>query len=561
MLRDLHLRALGVIDDATLELAPGLTALTGETGAGKTMVTTGLGLLLGGRGDAGLVRHGATRALVEGRFVPGDALDPERLDELGAELDGDELLVARQVTEQGRSRAFLGGAQATVTALAEVTAELATIHGQSEQIRLGSSDRQREVLDRACGPDHLRDLAEYQRRFAERRSLQAELLELTTHAQERAREADLLRFGLDEIERVAPVAGEDVTLAALAHRLQAVDDLRALAHRVSVAMSGDEDDDDRPAAVALVGEARKSLSQLSDLDPGADHLHARAIEMATTLNDLAADVSGYLADLEADPAELERVVARQADLGRLTRKYGSTIDEVIEWSRVQAQRLLGLEDSDGRSAELTEQISALTAELDDRAARLGANRRARATGLAEMVGGELAALAMPHARLVFEVVDTPELGPHGLDQVHLLFSANPGSAPAPLGRTASGGELSRVRLALEVVLASDEQGHTFVFDEVDAGVGGAVGLEIGRRLAKLAQRSQVVVVTHLAQVAAFADRHLVVRKASDGQVTSSGVSVVDGDERLRELARMMGGLDEADSALAHARDLLAEAGR
>ncbi|MGJ6978912.1 DNA repair protein RecN [Aestuariimicrobium soli] len=561
MLRELHLSALGVIDDATLELAPGLTALTGETGAGKTMVTTGLGLLLGGRGDAGLVRRGSPRAVVEGRFVPGDTLDAARLDEVGAELDGDELLVARQITEQGRSRAFLGGAQSTVAALAEVTAELATIHGQSEQVRLGSSDRQREVLDRACGGDHLRALAEHQRLFAERRALQTELTELTTHAQERAREADLLRFGLDEIEQVAPQAGEDVALAAQFQRLQATDDLRALAHRVQLALSGDEYSDDQPAAVALTGEARKGLAQLADLDPAAADLFARGVEVAGALNELAADVSGYLADLQADPAELERVVARQADLARLTRKYGSTVDEVIEWSRQQAIRLLGLEDSDGRAAELTERIATLTDQLDERAARLTAARRARATTLADLVQTELAALAMPHARLCFEIIETADLHAHGRDQVQLTFSANPGSALAPLARTASGGELSRVRLALEVVLASDEAGHTFVFDEVDAGVGGAVGLEIGRRLAALATRSQVVVVTHLAQVAAFADRHLVVRKASDGQVTSSDVAEVTGDQRLRELARMMGGLEEASSALAHARDLLAEAAR
>jgi DNA repair protein RecN (Recombination protein N) len=561
MLRDLHLHALGVIDDATLELAPGLTALTGETGAGKTMVTTGLGLLLGARADAGLVRHGQRRALVEGRFTADPSLGGERLDEVGAELDGDELLVARHVTDQGRSRAFVGGAQTTVSALADVTGELATIHGQSEQARLGTSERQRDVLDRACGADHLARLAEYQRRFAERRRLQAELDELTSHAQQRAREADLLRFGLEEIERVAPQTGEDIALAAQFTRLQAVDELRALAYRVSVALSGDEYADDAADAVGLVGEARKGLDHLADLDPSATALRERAVEISSALNDLAADTSGYLADLEADPAELERVVSRQADLARLTRKYGTTVDEVIAWSSEQAARLLDLEDSDGRVGELSVRLQTLTAELEDRAAVLGEDRRRLATDLALRVQDELAALAMPHARLIFEVSTTPELTPHGRDHVQLLFSANPGSVPAPLARTASGGELSRVRLALEVVLADQDAGHTFVFDEVDAGVGGAVGLEIGRRLARLARSSQVVVVTHLAQVAAFADQHLVVRKASDGQVTSSDVAPVAGEARLRELARMMGGLDEADSALAHARDLLAETDR
>lgn len=561
MLRDLHLRALGVIDDATLELAPGLTALTGETGAGKTMVTTGLGLLLGARGDAGLVRHGAPKAVVEGRFVAAPGLDPARLDELGAELDGDELLVARQVTDQGRTRAFIGGAQCTISALAEVTGEMATIHGQSEQMRLASSERQREMLDRACGDEHRDRLRQYQRLFAKRRALQAEVLDLTTHAQERAREADLLRFGLGEIEQVNPSPGEDVTLAAQFMRLQAIDELRALAHRVHVALSGDEYSDDAPSALGLVGEARKGLGSLAEVDPGAVDLQGRMLEASSALIDVAAEVSSYLADLDADPAALEQVVARQSDLARLTRKYGSSIDEVIEWSRVQAQRLLSLEDSDGRLAELGAEIDTLTAQLEDLAGAISATRKAQAGTLSDQVQLELAALAMPHARLIFDVAEAPELTTTGRDQVHLLFSANPGSAPAPLSRTASGGELSRVRLALEVVLADEDEGHTFVFDEVDAGVGGAVGLEIGRRLARLARRSQVVVVTHLAQVAAFADQHLVVHKASDGQVTSSDVSAVTGEKRLRELARMMGGLDEAESALAHAKDLLSEAQR
>ena len=560
MLRELHLRALGVIDDATLELAPGLTALTGETGAGKTMVTTGLGLLLGARGDAGLVRNGAPKAVVEGRFVAAD-LDPARLDELGSELDGDELLVARQVTDQGRTRAFIGGAQCTISALAEISGELATIHGQSEQIRLASAERQREMLDRACGSEHRDHLAQYQRLFSARRALQAEVHDLTTHAQERAREADLLRFGLGEIEQVNPSPGEDVTLAAQFTRLQAIDELRALAHRVHVALSGDEYSDDAPSALGLVGEARKGLGSLAEVDPGAVALQGRMLDASSALMDVAADVASYLADLDADPAALEQIAARQSDLARLTRKYGSTIDEVLEWSRVQATRLLSPEDSDGRLAHLEAEIEALTAQLDDLAGAISATRRAQAGVLSDQVQTELAALAMPHARLIFDVTATPELTVHGRDQVHLLFSANPGSAPAPLGRTASGGELSRVRLALEVVLADENEGHTFVFDEVDAGVGGAVGLEIGRRLARLARRSQVVVVTHLAQVAAFADQHLVVHKASDGQVTSSDVSAVTGDKRLRELARMMGGLDEADSALAHAKDLLSEAQR
>ncbi|GAB3716384.1 DNA repair protein RecN [Mariniluteicoccus flavus] len=557
MITELRIANLGVIDEATLEPAPGLTALTGETGAGKTMVVTSLGLLLGARADTGVVRRGADRARVEGSFaaVPAHVLD--RVREAGGEAD-DELIVTR-VVGGGRSRSIVGGAGVPVTLAGEVAERLITIHGQSEQVRLAQPERQRAILDRYAGAPLAKFMGPYAAAYAERLAVRAELADLRSHARERAREADVLRFGLEEIEKVDLRPGEDAELAAEADRLQAVDDLRLAAHRASGALSGDEADLDAPSALALASEAAKALRQAADTDPTARPLADRAREVGVLASELAADVAGYLADLEADPARLEWIAGRRSALQGLTRKYGEDADAVLAWAADAAGRLGGLTGDDDRIAQLEGRTAELDATIAELAAQIHDARARAAKRLAKAVRTELAALAMPHARLEFALEPLPEPGPTGADQVVLQFTANPGSDPRPLARVASGGELSRIRLALEVVLADDDPAQTLVFDEVDAGVGGAVAVEIGRRLARLARSTQVIVVTHLAQVAAFADTHLVVQKSSDGQVTTSGVRALAPEERERELARMMAGIEASESAIAHARELLAEA--
>ncbi|RLP06940.1 DNA repair protein RecN [Propionibacterium australiense] len=559
MLTSLRISSLGVIDSSEIEPAPGLTAVTGETGAGKTMIVTGLGLLLGERATAGVVRRGADRAQVEGVFTGVESV-AGRLAELGAETDDGELIVARRVFGgTGRSRAWLGGAPAPLGAVGRITGELATIHGQSEQLRLGTPERQREVLDAAGGAELAQLLQDYRAVFEERRRVIAELDERVRHARERAQERDLLAFGLDEISAVDPQPGEDARLAAQAERLQGLDDLRMLAESAGHALSGAADGDaDDPGALGLVGEARRQVRRMADADAQAEPLAAQLDQLAILVQEAAVDLAGYLADLDADPGRLEAITSRRAALAALTRKYGADTDEVLAWAADARERLADLSGDDERIEQLRARRAELDARLTDRAARLHALRAEAAGALAEATGAELAALAMPHARLVFDIEPLPELGPHGGDQVRLLFSANPGTAPAPLARVASGGELSRVRLALEVVLAGGAQGHTFVFDEVDAGVGGRVATEIGRRLKRLAAHSQVIVVTHLAQVAAFADTHLVVAKSTDGQVTSSDVHRVEGADREAEIARLMAGT-VSDTALRHARELLAQA--
>ena len=477
----------------------------------------------------------------------------ERVLAVGGELDDDELIVARHLTAAGRSRAYVGGAQVPAGICSEITGELIAVHGQSEQLRLVEADRQRELLDRFAGPELSADLLRYQERYRARQTLRAELDRLRAEAQQRAQEIDLLTFGLGEVERVDPEPGEDRALAAEAARLQAADDLRLAAQTALTAVAGAEDE--TGGALSDVARARRAVEHAADQDPELAELGRRLAEVSYLLADVAADTARYVDDLDAEPGRLEWIAERRSALSGLTRKYGSTVDDVLGWSASAAQRLVELEASDDRIAALSEQLGQLETELAEDAAILSGRRQAAALEFATAVLTELAALAMPHARLSFALAPT-EPGPYGADQVELQFSANPGSEPRSLAKVASGGELSRVRLALEVVLAGTAASGTLVFDEVDAGVGGKVAVEVGRRLARLARTTQVVVVTHLAQVAAFSDRHYVVVKSDDGQVTTSGVLAVADSDRAVELARMMAGLETTESALAHAGELV-----
>jgi DNA repair protein RecN (Recombination protein N) len=570
MLEELRISALGVIDESVLELGPGFTAITGETGAGKTMVVTALGLLLGGRADSGAVRTGARQARVEGVVRAGDV--PEVLSllaEAGGDLDDDRLLLARQVSSEGRSRAFAGGAGVPAAALGRLADALVAVHGQSDQHRLLRAGAQRDALDRFAGGEVTALRARFQRGYEQLRAVEAELAEVVATARERAREADLLRFGLEEIEKVAPQPGEDHELATEESRLGFADTLRTAAEQARMALSADEGAD----ALGMVAAARRLLDGVSDHDPQAAELAGRLAELSYVLSDLAADVASYASGLETDPARLAAVSERRAALGALTRKYGDTIDEVLAWSATSAERLLALEDTDGLIAQLTERRDGLLAGLSEVGVALSAARTAASEALGSAVTTELAALAMPHARLTVAVTQSEDpdglpvagrrlrMTSTGLDDVELLLAANVGADPRPLAKGASGGELSRVMLGLEVALAGTNPVPTFVFDEVDAGVGGKAAVEVGRRLAMLARTAQVVVVTHLPQVAAFADRHVVVAKSEDGRVTTSGLTVLDDEGRLRELSRMLAGLEDSDSARAHAQELLETARR
>ncbi|WP_371656917.1 MULTISPECIES: DNA repair protein RecN [unclassified Streptomyces] len=571
----MRIRSLGVIDDAVVELSPGFTAVTGETGAGKTMVVTSLGLLLGGRADPALVRIGAKSAVVEGRItLRAGATAAIRAEEAGAELDDGALLLSRTVSAEGRSRAFLGGRSVPVGVLAELADELVAVHGQTDQQGLLRPARQREALDRYAGDAVAGPLAKYAEAYRRLRAVAGELEELTTRARERAQEADLLRFGLDEIAAVEPLAGEDTELAAEAGRLGHAEALASAAALAHAALAGNPEDPESVDATTLVAGAHRALDAVRSHDPALAALAERIGEVGILLGDVAGELAGYADDLDADPLRLAAVEERRAALTGLSRKYGQYGDgmaAVLAWAQEGAARLTELDGDDDRIGELTAERDGLRGELSVLAQELTDARTEAAARFADAVTAELASLAMPHARVSFAVrqvedaegveVDgrTVAYGPTGADEVELLLAPHPGAPARPIAKGASGGELSRVMLAVEVVFAGTDPVPTYLFDEVDAGVGGRAAVEIGRRLAKLAKSAQVVVVTHLPQVAAFADRQLLVEKTNDGTVTRSGVTVLEGEDRVRELSRMLAGQEDSETARAHAEELLATA--
>ncbi|WP_149205462.1 DNA repair protein RecN [Actinotalea subterranea] len=566
MIEEIRIENLGVIGSATVAFGPGLTAITGETGAGKTMVLTGLALLLGGRADATAVRTGAASASAEGCFtVAPDSWVVERAREAGAEVDEDGTLVAlRTVAAAGRSRAYLGGRTVPQAVLAEIAEDLVTVHGQQDQMRLRSPRHQREALDAFAGAEHAATLAEYRRAWTERQEAVAALDQLVGHAQERAREAELLRLGLAEIERVDPQPGEDLELAAESARLGHAEDLRIAAQTAYVSLTGDQDAATVEGAASSVELARRTLEHVAQHDQALAGLVARLAEVGYLVDDVATELAGYGDQLQADPARLEAVHRRRADLTAMSRSYGGTVDAALAWASEAGLRLIELDGGEDRTTALRARLDGLDGRLATLADEITRARRTAAERLASAVTDELAGLAMASARLEVGLVEAAELGPWGAEDVEMRLVAHSGAPARPLGQGASGGELSRVMLAIEVALATaPESGAsrpgTFVFDEVDAGVGGKAAVEVGRRLAELAQQTQVVVVTHLAQVAAFADRHLVVTKSNDGTgdvVTASDVRVVDGADRRSELARMLSGQEDSDAALRHAAELL-----
>lgn len=556
MIEEMRMQGLGVIADAVLPLGPGFTAITGETGAGKTMVVTGLGLLLGQRADSGAVRAGAAQASVAGVWiVPETGEVADIVADAGGELEpvgagAAELYVSRTLNAEGRSRASVGGRAAPAGVLSALAEELVVVHGQSEQLRLRSVAAQRDALDRFGGAAIATALEAYADSFTRWRALDAEIADITENRDRRAEEASRLREALALIEATAPEPGEDEELAARAERLANAEELRLAASLAHGALSNEEGE---PDASALVAEAKRVLERAAD--PALTGIAEVLADIGYRISDAAGQLSVYLADLdESGPHELAAVEERRAALGALIRAHGS-LDEALELWRTGSNRLAELDDDGERIERLEAERAAVREELDERATALTAARTAAASRLGAAVSDELHALAMPDARLEVSVTAGPETA-HGRDDVAILLAPHPGAEPRPVGKGASGGELSRVMLAIEVVIAGTDPVPTFVFDEVDAGIGGAAAIEVGRRLARLAEKSQVIAVTHLAQVAAFANNHLSVVKANDGAVTASSVRRLHGDEREAEMARLLSGLADSDAALTHARELL-----
>lgn len=580
MLSEIRIESLGAIRAATAGFAGGLTVLTGETGAGKTMVVTGLHLLCGARADPTKVRSGADRAVVEGRFATTELSEPlvtrvnELLDSSGGERDDDgSVIAARSVSRDGPSRAYLGGRSVPAKSLSGFTSELLTLHGQNDQLRLMRPEQQRAALDRHA--DIEKPLQRYRRARGEWLGARLDLDVRRRRSRELSQEADRLNFALNEIALVAPQPGEDEALVGDIRRLSELDALRDAVTTAWVILSGGGDDAgvaDGPPATNAVAAARAALEGTEDgvLIALAEQLSGAL----AVLVDVSSELSRFLSELPTDASTLETKLARQAELRTLTRKYAADIDGVLEWAHGSRDRLAQLDVSEGALGELERRVDELHTEVVCAAQEVTNVRVRAAKGLAKAVTAELAGLAISGAKFTIDVgriearaEDSAPLtldsgavvhaGRDGVDSVDFGFAAHPGSDVLPLNKSASGGELSRVMLALEVVLAASTEGTTMVFDEVDAGVGGRAAVQIGRRLAQLARTHQVIVVTHLPQVAAYADVHLVVEAPDGGKNTkSSGVRRLDDRDRVAELARMLAGLGETDSGRAHARELL-----
>jgi len=554
VLRELHISGLGVIRDLDLELTEGLTVLTGETGTGKTMLTVGLALAGGARGGAHLVGPGAKAARVQARFeVPdGWVSNPIGPDDVSVDwIEDGEVILARSVGTDGKSSARIGGQLTTASALSDVSARLIEIHGQHGSLRLLDPSTQTAFLDRYAGAQHLAAVASYAESYQRATAARRALRRLEDDARDRERELDLLRYQVEEIRSVAPEPGETDALRSEENRLAHGERLLELAAAAEEILAAEGGVAEGSASVV------RGLGSIVELDAAAAGLAARAEALAAEAAELGRDLRAYREGLALDPARLASIRERIGELKGLQRKYGPGDAEVIAFLDEASARILSLAGADERLEELRAEVEALGPAVTTLAEQVTAGRMGARTALADALGEEIQDLGMPGAAIQVALGSLPEPGPSGAERVELRFRGGPGQPWLTFAKAASGGELSRVMLACRSVLADLDDVPTLVFDEVDAGIGGQAGLAVGRRLARLAMTRQVVVVTHLPQIACFADQHVRVRK--DEGVAQ--LDVLDDRERIPELSRMLAGLEGSEHGASHAEELLAEAAR
>ena len=558
-LEQLSIRSLGVIESAELEFTPGFTVLTGETGAGKTMVLTALGLILGAKSDADFVRTGSDRLLVSSRFRLPERLHESVLD-LDGEIEGGEVLIARSVSQAGKSRITVGGAQVTAAQVNTLAAELVEVHAQSSTARLLKPAIQRELLDTYGGYES--ELSSYQNAFTEYKDLASRIKELRKALLERDREIAALKIFVEDFTEANPQPGELLEIENELSRLGSVESINS---EVTSALNALEDEDQ--SAINFLQQARKHLETLRGKDSDLEPILDRFLDSVYAIQEVSGELGRYLSALEANPARFEELQLRKSKLNTLLKKYGKGSERdsaylaLIEEGENAALKIADLTGGDARLAQMENELESTFKKLSKSAHALTKVRISTGEELSSLVSTELTALSMPNSKVIlaFESADSKDPKNYtesGLDEVKFLFTSHTGAAPLPLAKAASGGELSRVMLSIEIVLAKNSPVGTYIFDEVDAGVGGKVAIEVGRRLHKLAQSSQVIVVTHLPQVAVWADNHLVVSKDETGSYSQSSVVRVENEARKREIARLLSGQDQSVSAQEHAAELL-----
>ena len=567
-LEEISIRNLGIIDTSSLELSKGLNVLTGETGAGKTMILTALSLLLGAKSDSSLVRHGSERLVTSATFSIPQSLTAQ-IHDLGGLVEDGSLILTRSVSSDGKSKATASGATVNASTLGEITEPLIAIHGQSANTQIVKSVRQRELLDLFAGTNLQSVLVEYQEIFNTYNEMKAKLKALVTNASARDSQIADLELLTKQWSTLKPTRNEFAAVDDEIRKLASVEDLRVAASGASGAI-GEED----AGVLTVLGQARKFLEAAKGKDQALDEIATSVAESFFLIDDAHAALVSYLASLEADPSRLDFLQERKAALVAFVKKWGgagSVDEEMAEIAiRVKSAKemIADLNGGQDRIAELESEIKTVKAELLAGAKKVSATRVIAAAKLSDGVSAEIAGLSMPHTRFYADVLSPDYEGSlkesdftiTGCDEILMSIQAHKDGPKVALGKGASGGEMSRIMLALEVVIAASAPVGTYIFDEVDAGVGGKAAIEVGRRLHALSEHAQVIVVTHLPQVAAWADRHFVVAKDSDGQIVQSGVSQLDEQARVTEIARMLAGLDESVSAQEHAAELLAMRG-
>jgi len=557
-LEEISIRSLGVIESSNIEFKPGLTVLTGETGAGKTMVLTALGLVLGSKSDSDLVRAGQERAIVTGKFSVPKELAMQIID-AGGEIEEESVVISRTVSTAGKSRVLVGGVVSSAAAVSSFASSLVEIHAQSSSSKLTKPGVARELLDRFAGLD----LTSYQDTFDQYQQMLRRINELKDQLSQADRQIAELSELADDFARLNPKSGE---LVEIENEIAKLGSVEVLNQAVSVALNLFENED--LSAVNMLQQIRKSLDQVNGKDKQLDAITERYTESLLNLQDISSDLSSYLLQLEADPNRFEKLQDRKASLNSLLKRYGKGSDKEAAFEQLLVdgksakERIADLSGGDQRVAELQKEADSLFKQLQEQGLALSQSRKINGGKLASQVTDEVRSLSMPNASFIIEqtvgdVKNSKSFTSHGIDEISILFSAHSGGTPLALNKVASGGELSRVMLALEVVIAEAEPVGTYIFDEVDAGVGGKAAIEVGRRLSKLSKSAQVIVITHLAQVAAWADNHLVVKKSENGLVTQSDVMEVSATERKIEIARMLSGQEDSQTAQEHAGELLA----
>ena len=568
-LEEISIRNLGIIDTSSLELSRGLNVLTGETGAGKTMILTALSLLLGAKSDSALVRHGSERLVTSATFSIPSSLSAQ-IEDLGGIVEDGSLILTRSVSSDGKSKATASGATVNASTLGEITEPLIAIHGQSANTQIVKSVRQRELLDLFAGDDLQSVLAEYVEVFNTYNEMKAKLKALVTNASARDSQIADLELLAKQWVSLKPTRNEFAAVDDEIRKLASVEDLRIAASGASSAIGEEES-----GVLTVLGQARKFLEAAKGKDQALDEIAGSVSESFYLIDDAHAALVSYLASLEADPSRLDYLQERKAALTAFVKKWGgagSVDDEMAELAiRVKSAKemIADLNGGQDRIAELESEIKVIKTKLLASAKKVSAARVSAGGKLSDEVSAEIAGLSMPHTRFYADVLSPNYEGAMkesdftitGCDEIVMSIQAHKDGPKVALGKGASGGEMSRIMLALEVVIAASAPVGTYIFDEVDAGVGGKAAIEVGRRLHALSQHAQVIVVTHLPQVAAWADRHFVVAKDSDGQIVQSGVSQLDEKARVSEIARMLAGLDESVSAQEHAAELLAMRGK